>query len=284
MKTDLISKSLFMIAIMFVVLLPACGPAATLTPTPDVNLAYTQAAQTVITDLTRNAPSATPPLPPATPTLIILPSSSPTPTETSTPPPAPTSPPDDPALTLGEPTWLDSFDSKANWTLFDNECFRNDIRNSKFELLGKGIGYVCWTITWPVIQNFYLETTVQTIDSCPVSNYFGLFFRSPSNDQGYLFGVTCDGNYALWTWNAQQGGYVVKPAHSTEFLPGPNQINRLGVMVKGDQLSLFINGVMQTEIQDAVYTQAGKFGLAIYAIKDNPFAVLFDQIAYWDLP
>jgi hypothetical protein len=284
MKTNRIPKRMFLIITAFVLLMSACGPAATSTPTPDVNIAYTQAAETVVANLTASAPSATPPPPPATPTPIILPSSTPAPTATSTLPPAPTTPPDDPVLSLGAPAWQDSFDSKTNWTLFDNECFRNDIANGRHELLGKGIGYVCWTITWPDITDFYLETTVQTIDSCPAANSFGLFFRSPSNDQGYLFGISCDGRYTLWTWDAQEGNFVVKPTASPQIMPGPNQTNRLGVMVKGDSFGLYINGVLQTEVQDTTFSGPGKFGLAIFATKDNPMSVFYDQIAYWDLP
>ena len=49
---------IFNLIIAGVLVLSACGPAATPEPTQDVTLIQTQAAQTVVADITKNAPNS----------------------------------------------------------------------------------------------------------------------------------------------------------------------------------------------------------------------------------
>src|SRR5512139_179339 len=71
----------------------------TASPSPAPDELYTQAAETVIADLTLNAPAYTPTLPPAFPTdTPILPTSTMLPTATFLPSPTSTQPPTQPPL------------------------------------------------------------------------------------------------------------------------------------------------------------------------------------------
>jgi uncharacterized protein YraI len=63
---------IFNLMIAGILVLSACGPASTPAPTQDVTLIQTQAAQTVVADITKNAPTQMPP-PPATATATPLP-------------------------------------------------------------------------------------------------------------------------------------------------------------------------------------------------------------------
>ncbi|HSR46061.1 MAG TPA: hypothetical protein VLT15_12660, partial [Acidimicrobiia bacterium] len=67
----------------------------------------------------------------------------------------------DPAVFLGEPRGMDTFDTKTNWTLFDNQCFKSEVTGGKYLMTAKGLqGTPCWELTWPQVDNFYLEVTV----------------------------------------------------------------------------------------------------------------------------
>jgi uncharacterized lipoprotein YbaY len=210
-------------------------------------------------------------------------STEPPPTATQAPPP--TSPPDDPALVLGTPTFKDSFSKNSgNWTLFDYDCFQSEIIDGKYVMTGKGAGYMCWEFTWPKVKNFYLESSVEPVDECPEGNAYGMIFRSPDNDEGYVYALTCEGQYYLWAWDGENSTYLLKATNSAQIRPGANQENRIGVMVDGEAMSLYINGVLQTRVNDDMFLERGKFGTAILALEDQPFTVYFDNITMWELP
>ena len=40
----------------------------------------------------------------------------------------------DPAVILGEPDGVDTFDDAGNWTLFDNECFKSEITDGSSQI------------------------------------------------------------------------------------------------------------------------------------------------------
>ncbi|MCK4727058.1 MAG: hypothetical protein KAT29_14700, partial [Anaerolineales bacterium] len=134
--------------------------------------------------------SSTQPPPEAAPT-DVPPTTAPTEVE-PTPTLAPI--PGDPAELLGEPTGVDTFDSAANWTLFDNQCFKSEITDGKYVMTAKGLeGIVCWEVSWPQIKDFYNEITIDMPEQCQPDDRFGLLFRAPDNNRGYLYGLTCDG-------------------------------------------------------------------------------------------
>ena len=222
------------------------------------------------------------------PTATFTATSEPTATElppTATQAPAPTSPPDDPALVLGTPTFKDSFSTNSgNWTLFDYDCFQSEIIDGKYVMTGNGAGYACWEFTWPKVKNFYLESSVEPVDECPEGNAYGMIFRSPDNNEGYVYALTCEGEYYLWAWDGENGTFLVKKTASAQIRAGANQENRIGVMADGEAISLYINGVLQTRANDDIFLERGKFGTAILALDGQPFTVYFDNLTMWELP
>jgi hypothetical protein len=113
-----------------------------------------------------------------------------------------------------------------------------------------------------------------------------VIFRVPAKenpDQGYLVDFTCDGKYGLRKWDA--------PDHNTmsaltlwktnaAINPGPNQTNRLGVMVKGSKIAIYANGVKLTEVTDVGYKQ-GFFGVSAAAIDSSKYTANIDRVDYW---
>jgi hypothetical protein len=284
------------VLVAVVLFVAACGPSQT--PTPEVDavatqvaaVVYTQGAETVVAMLTQNAPTqpvetATPLPPPPTETALPLPTNTPIPpTETPAPTSTPTTSTGDPVQSLGSPTYLDNFDRTTNWTLFDDNCFKSEIEDGRYRMTGKGLGYTCWEISWPQVQNFYLEVKIQSTDICPGTGSFGLLLRAPNAEQGYIYSISCDGKYSFWSWDGQIANYLVNPTQSAQIAAGPNQFNRIGVVAEDNLFRLYINGVLQTEVDDNLFLEKGFFGLNISAFENEPFTVLFDDLAYWELP
>ena len=182
-----------------------------LPPTLDLNTAIAEIADSFTATPTR--PTSTPteeltntPQPTRTPlpTLTITPTPSPFPSRTPFPSITPTRSTQQPGQGLGDPTWIDEFENANNWTLFDDECFKTDIDDGRYIQTTKRVpAGACWEVTWPRIQDFYLETIARVPGECDERDRYGVYFRGVDSQRGYLFGVTCKGEFWLSFWNSK---------------------------------------------------------------------------------
>jgi uncharacterized protein YraI len=190
----------------------------------------------------------------------------------------------DPAQILGEPDGVDTFETKTNWTLFDNECFKSEITNGVYRMTAKGVeGVICWEVSWPQIENFYVDTTVFMPDECQANDRFGMLFRAPDNYRGYQYGLTCDGKYSLTSWDGEKTTVLVEPTQSDVINVGLDAVNRLGVAAHGSVYNLYVNGTYLAEVVDTTFTETGKLGYFVRASTNNGFVVEYDNLAVWQL-
>ena len=189
---------------------------------------------------------------------------------------------DDPPLVLGEPDFFDGFDTNANWSKNNTDCYANDIQNGLFYMTAKGLkGIPCLTFSSQEMQNFYLQTQVQNPGVCLPDDNFGMIFRAPGNQRGYLFGITCDGRIGLWNWDGKNA-YTISPWSTSSALnAGPNARNRIGVATYGDEFLLYANGRLVTRVENSNYQGAGKIGYYVFASGEQAFTTKFDDLAYW---
>lgn len=257
---------------------------------------YTQAAETIVAQLTELAvPQAeltqaatfvplmtgTPAASPETTTTAI-----PTATETATPTATNTITPtlalQDPKASLGDPDWRDGFDNEANWSLYEDDYVRFQITDGKLIMETKpSESRDSWLLTWPDPQDYYLEAIAQT-ETCSGMSRYGVIFRTDA-DEGYLFGFTCDGQYSLRMWDGEQFTALIDWTYSPYILAGEGQINRMGLSVEGSEYSLYANGYYLDQVQDSTYGE-GSFGLFVGSRDGEAFVVTVDEIAYWILP
>lgn len=280
-------KSLGLIFIIIIPLLAACNLPFGGTPQPTEDLVATQVA----VNLTQTASSVKPTQPPtAVPATSTPRSTSTLPaatiTPSLTPEPTATIPPTDPALSLGKPTFKDDFANGKSWGLdtpYDDGNTRVEIKDNSMVLTSfKAVGWHGWRVSYLKPKNFYLEATIK-VSTCSGPDTYGLIFRSPDDTSGYWYGLTCDGQYNLLTFDGTDFKYLIKSKSSADILAGSNQTNRLGVMVQGDKIALYINGKLLEEITDSTYPNAGTYGLWIAGWKTMNFTVACTQFAYWDL-
>lgn len=271
-------------------LLAGCNlPTRTRSSTPTADLVATQVSLL----LTQN-PTAT-----TAPTQTVAPSSTPEPA-TKTPPPAtptvetaatplptPTSPSGDPKASLGEPTWHSTLDSTRAFYQYENEGTRVTIENGALVLTGlTSNGWLGWSLTYSnPAQNFYLEA-VFSPQACSGADLYGLIFRSANNEQGYFYGLTCDGRYNLHARDFKDGSDKVL-ADLTPGSPiqmGSNSVNRAGVLVNGSSIRLYANGTLLQEITDDTFKEKGNFGAIVAANETAGFTVKMEEISLWVLP
>jgi heat shock protein HslJ/uncharacterized protein YraI len=199
-------------------------------------------------------------------------------------PPAPQAIEGDPALVLGLPDGVEDFNNTNNWTTFDNACFKTEITGGQLVMDAKGQSEsACWEVSWPQLDNFYIETTLQMPETCEPQDRFGLLFRAPDNNRGYLYGYNCAGQYSLTIWDGQETIILVEPTQSAAIFNDPGAVNRMGLLVFGEDISLYINGVYLETVSDFTYLEQGKIGYFVRAASDNPFTVRYDQLRVWVL-
>jgi hypothetical protein len=248
-----------------------------LTPTVEIGQLITSTPEDLVFESTP-APLPDEGNPPST--LEAIPTShgsSTTPTAANTP----TQVVNDPILTLGSPTWKDTFDNGDNWPLGVDKFV--DLKSSGGSLQMIGLtNKNGWRLSNQKAVNFYLQLTGK-MAVCSGADHYGLFFRVPNlslADRGYLFGISCDGKYALRKWSIDTMTVLKNWKSNDAILKGSNQTNRLGIMAKGNELKLYINGVLVDTVKDSSFSQ-GYIGLYVGPKETTKLTAVLDEIAYW---
>lgn len=204
--------------------------------------------------------------------------------------PTATSLPDDPKLSLGLPSFAETFDTKSSFGLqspYSDDAVTMSVSDGSLNMVStRTQGGIRWRLTYPTPGNFYLEGTFTT-GFCSGSDYYGMALKSPSYTDGigYYYGLTCNGQFAFFSMNgASDRNYLVNWTSDPGILSGANQTNRLGVMVNGDKFSLYINGKFIQDVTDSKYTQNGHFGVFISAVETSNFTVFVNEINEWNQP
>ena len=222
------------------------------------------------------------------PTITPTPDSEPIPAETATATPAITPTPDteDPGILLGDPDWVDTFDGTTYWPLYSDEHVSFTINDDHLLMTAFNPDYWNgWVLPSGRLGNFYLEMTAQQ-PACSGRDSFGVVIRASHIDvgqEGYLFGISCDGRYSLRQWDGNDLTKLVDWTPTDELEPGGEETYRLGIMADGDRFTLYVNGVMVHEITNNAYAE-GMFGVFVSSGATPNFTVEVDRMAYWLLP
>lgn len=277
------------------------------TPLPSVTWTALPAVEVTLPPTATLPPSETPPPTPepsATaslePTEMLIPTLTVTiqptagPGGSATPPPTltgqpPSAAPGDIRNKLGAPAGVDPMDKATtwNWPTGPNDFTSIDFQNGQMRLTGltKDSG---WRL--PLLNaatNLYVEMTVAPQDCSGMDNY-GLIFRVPvfrEADRGYLYALSCGGQYALWKWDGKvapdgKSTMLIQWKNSAQINAGSGAFNRMGVMTFEDRLLLYINGVKVDEYRDSTYV-GGNFGVFVNPDDEEDFSIWVDEMSYW---
>ena len=163
---------IFIVMTILTLVLSACVETATPAPTQDVALIQTQAALTVVTDLTQNAPPVPTQVPPATvvPTVVA---------PTDSPPPGPTPDPNIPITMLptpapGEPMAIANYNTTINSGPGSNYVvYGAFLGGTSAKVVGKNDNNSWWAVSLPVTPEGYgwvdaAWVKVSNVDGVPV--------------------------------------------------------------------------------------------------------------------
>jgi hypothetical protein len=269
--------------LIFVLALGACNLPQEATPTPDL-------VATAVSVALTNAPTSTPIQPSETPmatftsqpTLAVTP----TPTQTASLVPTETATPsnEDPAVSLGDPTYVEEFDTPTGTWNYEDEWFSLNVNDGHLNIYSKGTPYWnCWYTIGPAIQNFYLEATL-TMPNCNGKDRVGLAFRLTNQNQFYFMGLTCDATWGFSRYTASNGTETILEYTESDFINPTNETNRIGVMANGSHFTFYINGTKVGETDDTTYPDAGSYGFVTMSAGTVNFKTSVDVLKYWLLP
>lgn len=269
-------KKLIPVLLAGSLLLSACNiPLAK--STPDANKISTSVAQTLTAYPTTASTQ--------TPEIQVTTTSAPTATSTITP--TATTSTDDPRNKLGSPSFSDTFTSGSSFglkTTYEDDAVRIEATNGAllFTSLAAQHGKR-WRLTYPMVTDLYLEGTFTTV-SCSGFDSYGLVLRSPSYSDGigYYFALSCNGQVSAMRWDSNGTKTILDWTAASSALSGSSQTNRLGIMVKGNEFKIYVNGTFVKSITDDTLNDRGHFGVYISAVEDPSFTFTLDEINEWD--
>jgi hypothetical protein len=277
-------KKLLIVPFCFLIL-TSCNFPLTKSPSVDANEVGTRVAQTI------QAASSQTSIPViASETAVPKKTITSTITPTNTPQPTATTSPDDPRLTLGNPTFTETFTNGSSFGLktpYTDDAITMTVEGGVLQMVSSRLkGGIHWRLAYLTPRNQYLEGTFKTVN-CSGSDFYGLVLRSPdySSGIGYYFALSCSGQYSLFRLDgANQTNTLIDNTSDSAILPGSGQENRIGIMVKDSQISLYINSKLVNQTSNDVIKDGGHYGVFQSAVENPSMTVDVEEINEWDLP
>lgn len=267
------------IGIACILALNACSPAPKPGPTQDLAAIYTQAAQTVIAEVTQGASETqkktptqaveSPTLPqPATETPIPA-SATPLP---STQTPTPTTTPQTSPTLSARLVYEADFSTGRGWHTEENDRFHFAFQDGSY-VIGVDIrNATVWSIRDDAYSDVILETSAQRLNG-PQDGYYGVVCRQEDSDNYYGLAIGSDGAYGILKMLDGKMDFLVEGSAPDGVIQanGPNLVR--GECI-GDILTLFANGHQLAETQDGDLG-SGATGILAGTHSDPGFEALF---------
>jgi len=283
---------------LLVTLTLACTLSGQPTATVDENAVATKVAQTMAAqgpqieeptpqndgsgggEGVQQPPATETPIPTETPTNTP----EPTATETLTPTPEPTLPMGIDELNLGNPDATYGFNSKGPFYTYSAKDSTVEVKDGTLQFtIYDAISWTIWSFSSLELEDFYFEISVKMPDNCQGTDRGGIIFGTPlgETDKGINYQVSCDGRYRLFIYDGIETTTLINWTSSDEIKAGPGKTNRLGVMHRGQKITLYINGMLIDQIADDTYVGKGRVGINMGVDDHNNVTITFDDAAYW---
>jgi len=259
---------------------PETQPAPTVEPTATI--------LTLVVDTAIPSPTET-----ANPTGLVPPTQPPAPTSQTTPSISPSetpaTPQEDIRDTLQSPAYVETFESGVGFGL-DGKVYDDDntlIRVEEGSLIltsRNPNGYHGWRTGGRKLRNGYIEGSFR-VGACNGRDLYGMIARSPDYIKGYWIQLTCDGTWALISWDGSNKTVLTKGEDTGNIiLSGADKTNRIGFLLKDNSIKVYVNGKPLTEVVNSDYPEPGSFGAFIASSNTSNFTVRVDEFSYWDTP
>ena len=203
--------------------------------------------------------------------------------------PNPTYAAGDPRSTLGNPTWSDTMEDARNWPMGVNDYTSIAFNNGELALTALKSNVSGWRLAGTIsLNSVYIEQTGKMV-ACATNDSYGIIFRVPilaDSNKGYLFGIQCDGQYYLKSYDATRTPdtvVIVQPTANAAIIAGSGKTNRIGVWAKGNTIKLYANGILLQQLTDSTFA-TGYLGVFVRKGVTDGLTARITEMDYWILP
>ena len=187
-------------------------------------------------------------------------------------------------LNLGNPDASYGFNSKGPFYVYTASDSKVEVMDGTLQFtIFDAISWTIWSFSSLELEDFYFEINVKMPDNCQGTDRGGIIFGTPigETDKGINYQVSCDGRYRLFIYDGLETTTLVNWASSDEINAGPGKTNRIGVMHRGQKITLYINGMLVEQISDDTFVGKGRIGINMGVDNHNNVTITFDDAAYW---
>jgi hypothetical protein len=125
-------------------------------------------------------------------------------------------------------------------------------------------------------DDFDISVTIRFISGDYKQISAGLELRF-SDDGDYVIRISSQGTFSVgWHEKTEWGGHLIKWTTHPSLRTTLGEPNRLRVVMWGDQIRIYLNGVLATSLRDDRYT-VGKLRLVVSPGEDSPLEVAFSD-------
>ncbi len=296
--------------LVLALILSSCLNLGQKTPVPTQDLQSSQAAETMVAEMTQKAPapvgtqavvsaptSLAQALPSVTSTLESLPATStPLPTETlpptSTPVPTETPLPTETPTEAATPTLTAT--STPAWKLIYEDNLKSGVwvnaKSEDFRLQYTGNGYMITNqvkedIAYSVREETYVDTQIEVrahrVEG-PVDGYYGIICNFQNGTNYYILAVGVDGWYGIGLKKTGQIRFLQEGVDQTGAVRTGNAENLLRAECAKGVSTLWANGIQLASVKDRTFT-SGAIGLGVGNRKVPGTVAIFNDLKIFSL-
>lgn len=128
--------------------------------------------------------------------------------------------------------------------------------------------------------DYYVEVDVN-VPECPEGTGYGLLMRQQDANNYYAYIIFCNSTYSLLARvNGSIPGGPLEVGSLPDGVSAPTGSHTLGVMARGQAITVFYDGEVVTDINDDRHQQ-GDIALYVLSQGSNPIQVDFDNLEVW---
>jgi len=256
------------------------------TPAPADEAAYTQVAETVYAELTRNAPLATQellvtqdtitPAPPAIVATSTVPLPSPTPVPTVTP--LLTSTPSQPTPTP-KLVFHDNFKYETGWGQQSGNDYGFGFYQGGYRIYVNILNAAIWSVKELTLDDVMVDLDASQL-SGPLDGYYGAVCRFQNGSNYYALVISSNNSYGIAKMKAGKFEFLQEGLAQAGVIQVGSVANQIHAECVGSTLTLYVNGQKLIEVQDSDFP-TGSTGMVAGTRMKPGMVAFFDNIAVY---
>jgi len=172
--------------------------------------------------------------------------------------------------------WNDDFSEPGDWQAESDATAQVGVQDGVMRVYIAAPNQLAWASAGREFSDFHLAVEAAQVTG-PDDNEYGVLVRMEDTDHFYRFSISGDGYYMVSkydgeTWEPLSGDWALSDAIQTGVAT-----NLLEVVCQGATMTLFVNGVRLTQLDDVDYAQ-GDVALYAGAFFEPEVEVHFDNL------